>query len=99
MSARVNIDQRALDALLNDVNGPVGKELTRRAIRVEAAAKRYAPVDTGRLRSSIQNSLSRDADGLVAKVGTDVEYALYQEMGTRHQPGTPFLRPALGAAK
>jgi HK97 gp10 family phage protein len=27
-------------------------------------------------------------------VETDVEYAIYQEMGTRYQSGTPFLKPS-----
>lgn len=31
-------------------------------------------------------------------MGTDVEYAPHQEFGTRYQPGTPHVRPALETA-
>lgn len=77
---------------------PVAKELQRRAVKVETAAKRLAPVDTGRLRANITNALGRDGEGLFADIGSDVEYAIYVELGTRHTPAQPYLRPALGAA-
>ena len=69
--------------------------LLRLALQVERAAKRLAPVDTGRLRSSIGHTLRRDAGGLLATVGTSVEYASYVEFGTRYMRAQPFLRPAL----
>lgn len=94
----IRFDQAALDRVLNGTNGPVARDLLRRTIRVESAAKRLAPVDTGRLRSSITHSLERDSRGLVGFVGTNVEYAIYQEFGTRYQRGQPYLRPALRAA-
>ena len=87
-----------LDALLNGVAGPVGRDLTRRAIRVESAAKQLAPVDTGRLRSSITWALGKDGRGLYAAVGTNVFYAVFQELGTRYMAAHPFLVPALRAA-
>lgn len=60
------------------------------AYKIEHTAKRLAPVDTGRLRSSITTVLKR----LAAEVGTDVEYAIYQEYGTRYHEAQPFLLPA-----
>lgn len=86
-----------LERLFTSPEGGVAKDLARRAIRVERAAKRLAPVDTGRLRASITHELQRDARGLLAMVGTNVTYAAYQEFGTSHQQGKPFLRPALYA--
>lgn len=62
------------------------------AMAVEGDAKRFAPVDTGRLRNSIHYAKSGDLEYMV---GTDVEYGIYQEFGTRYQSGTPFLRPAV----
>lgn len=59
----------------------------------ERYAKGYAPVDTGRLRNSISHDISETEKA--AYIGTNVEYAPYQEFGTRTQPGTPFLAPAL----
>lgn len=88
----------ALEQLFESEEGPVGKELARRAIKVENSAKRLCPVDTGRLRSSITHSIERDSEGLVAFVGTDVNYALYVELGTRHTRAQPFLRPATRSA-
>jgi hypothetical protein len=54
--------------------------------------------DTGRLLGSIKHELGEDAEGLYAKIGTDVAYALYLELGTRYMAPRPFLRPALLAA-
>lgn len=81
-----------LDALLNGPNGPVAKDLVRRALRVQREAKRLCPVDTGRLRSSIAWRVERDWRGLMAVVGTNVSYAAPVEFNTK-----PFLRPALMA--
>jgi HK97 gp10 family phage protein len=93
-SFRVN--RLALDQLLNGPSGPVAKELERTAISVERTAKRLCPVDTGRLRSSISHGLEKSPlGGLSAVVGTNVNYALPVEFGTRFTPPQPFLRPAL----
>lgn len=96
---RTRLDRAALDRLLHSPDGPVGKDLLRRVVRVETAAKRHAPVDTGRLRSSITHAVERDSRGLVGLVGTNVEYAPHVEFGTLRQPAQPYLRPALGAAR
>lgn len=95
----VRLDQGAIADLLNGEDGPVGEDLLRRAIRVESAAKRACPVDTGRLRSSITHALERDGRGLVAMVGTNVSYALPVELGTFRMRAQPFLRPSLAAAR
>lgn len=94
----IRFDQAALHDLFNSVDGPVAKDLQRRAIKVTTAATRLCPVDTGRLRSSITNELGADSGGLFALIGTNVEYAIYVELGTRHAAAQAFLRPALGAA-
>jgi phage gpG-like protein len=98
-------DTGALEKLLNGVDGPVAADLLRRAIRVEAAAKNFATgngggpkVRTGRLRSSISHVIGKDAAGLYADVGSNVEYAGFVELGTRRMPAYPYLRPALPAA-
>lgn len=97
MASRFRYDQGALDRLFRSPDGPVGKELTRRTVRIEGNAKRLCPVDTGRLRASITRTLERDARGLVGIIGTNVEYAPYVELGTSRMGPKPFLRPALGA--
>lgn len=96
---RVVWNRGALQALLQGPQGAVAADLVRRAIRVDRTAKRLAPVDTGRLRSSIAWQLETDARGLHAVVGTNVHYAIHQEFGTSRMAAHPFLRPALEAAK
>lgn len=64
-------------------------------------AKALAPVDTGRLRDSIGSR----TEGLSCRVGTDVPYGLFQEVGFRshksgaHIPGRYYLRDGLAAAR
>lgn len=97
----VRIDEAGLARLLESEEGPVAKDLLRRLIKVERAAKRLCPVDTGRLRSSITHDpdLRRDEQGLYGVVGTNVEYAPHVEFGTSRMRAQPFLRPALDAAR
>lgn len=95
MAEDVRIDRAALGQLLASPTGAVAKDLERRALSIEGAAKRLCPVDTGRLRSSITHALGVDVQGLKADIGSDVEYAVYVELGTSRAAAQPFLRPAL----
>ncbi len=117
MPNRVRIVEHpaALNRLLNGQHGGIARDLARRAVRVQNAAKlnatgravagannpegRGPKVDTGRLRSSIQWELREDQHGLVARIGTNVEYGYYLETGLRNGRTYPFLRPALAAAR
>jgi HK97 gp10 family phage protein len=95
----VEINGDALRELFESPSGEVAKDLQRRALQVDRAAKRNCPVDTGRLRSSITNEIGTDAQGLVATIGTNVEYAPYVELGTSKMAAQPFLLPALEAGQ
>lgn len=99
MAEFTRFDDAAWDRLVSGPDSEVGKDLKRRANRVERAAKRAAPVDTGRLRSSITNELGAEGSDLVARIGTDVEYAAFVELGTSRAPAQPYLRPALDAGR
>lgn len=57
--------------------------------KVEADAARQAPVDTGRLRSSIASEVSSESKKLSGLVGSNVEYAPIQEVQQ------PYLGPAI----
>jgi HK97 gp10 family phage protein len=62
---------------------------------IQNAARGYCPVDTGRLRSSIQRSdVQSDDKGAFIDVGTNVTYAPHVEFGTAAQQPQPYLRPA-----
>lgn len=73
-------------------------ELWRFALTTQNLARLYCPVDTGRLRSSIQVSRGRDAQGAFVDIGTNVEYAAFVEFGTSRMSAQPYLRPALAVA-
>lgn len=89
------INPEAMHGLFHATDGPVAKALAQKAFQVENSAKRFAPVDTGRLRASITTVFGQDDQGQVALVGSNVEYCVYVETGTRFMQAQPFLRPAL----
>lgn len=122
MSGFVAFDAAALHDLFESPDGPVGKDLVRRGVNVQAAAKRSLrqhgtgrvyvhghvshqasspgqppATDTGRLLTSITQRLGHDERGLVERVGSDVEYTVPLERGTRTIEPRPFLMPALRA--
>lgn len=90
---------------LTDNSGEVLKELQDKiptvleawGLQAERHAKKYCPVDTGRLRNSISHA-EGDEEGTEV-IGTNVEYAAPVEMGHILPNGKfvqpkPFLRPA-----
>lgn len=102
---RLVFDPAAMRELLRSEQGAAARDLLRRGLRVEAAAKNFATgvgggprVRTGRLRASISTALGADAEGVYVDVGSNVEYAGFVELGTRYMSARPYLRPALPAA-
>lgn len=79
------------DKVLSEVDQLIKQKLRLAALLVERTAKRMCPVRTGTLRRSITRQIGKRE----ARVGSNVEYALYVEMGTKRWVGKPFLRPAL----
>lgn len=88
----IHLDQKAIEGL-GGHEGVIGA-LILLAQAGEAAAKDHAPVDTGNLRRSITHEIDTGKKPF-ARVGTNVIYAVYQEIGTRHHPAHPFMRPAM----
>lgn len=69
---------------LTGPHGDIARDLAKRAIRVESRAKQLCPVDTGRLRASITWELVRSSGGVfVARIGTNVDYAMVVHEGRR----------------
>lgn len=85
MAGGVNIEIEGADALIGFLGGLsdqvadiVSEEIEAGVQSIREDAVKLAPVDTGRLRSSIQ----AEASGLNGEVKTNVEYAGYMEFGT-----------------
>ncbi len=75
---------------IKDLDAANLKALTESAILVEGKAVATVHVITSKLK----NSITRDVEKTTAYVGTDVEYAPFEELGTRFRPPHPYLRPA-----
>ena len=86
----VRVDNR--DEFKRGMEAALATALEEIGLVAEGYAKRACPVDTGRLRNSITHIV--DEDGKCAIIGTNVEYAPYVELGTRHQKPQPYLKPA-----
>ena len=68
------------EEVLEEMENTVTRVLETCGLVAEGYAKRLAPVDTGSLRNSISHKV--DTGGGVVYIGTNVEYAVYVEMGT-----------------
>ena len=86
---RAEVEQRLDDA--------IERALTAVGTQVTNYARANAPVDTGRLKNSITFETLSDEDAVV--IGSNVEYAPYQELSTSKMKaangGKGFLRPAI----
>jgi len=78
----VRLNQAAFREYVTYPQGAIGRELFRRATRVQTKAKNLCPVATGRLRSSITVAMGLEGGQLVARVGTNVKYAMFIHNGT-----------------
>lgn len=90
-------NQAELDHLLKSTAGPLGKYLGGVAARVETAAKGRCPVDTGRLRSSINWRVELHEGELCGVVATSADYARFVHDGTKYVDARPFLVDGLRA--
>ena len=77
MTIQIKVDNTK--AVLADTQKHKERALIKCGAAWESYAKQGSPVDTGRLRSSLTHEM--EGDDTVA-IGTDVEYGIYQELGT-----------------
>lgn len=78
--ARVQVDRTAI---LRAARRAAREELEIGMRQAQARAKILAPVDTGRLRSSIRYTITDRALGVTADLRSDVSYAEYVHDGTQ----------------
>jgi len=88
-------EQKRIESDLRKLRGPEMLQAMRNAVLIVLRdVKINSPVDTGRLRSSITPEVFADGDDVVGVVGSNVEYAKWQEFGTRpHWPPPGALQP------
>ena len=79
--------------IANDIKSALLRWLETCGLVAEGYAKKLAPVDTGNLRNSITHEVD-DGEPAVY-IGTNVEYAPYQGLGTIYMEAQPFLKPAV----
>ncbi len=84
---RVKIDQKALREIRDTASE---KSVSKVVDYAYDEARRLCPVDTGKLRESI--------DKRRMSIIAETDYALFVEIGTRFMAAQPFLRPAMIAA-
>jgi HK97 gp10 family phage protein len=104
MSVDVKLETRILDSLAKNFDGNVDKVLGDLAKQTVALAITRTPRDparppkdpsqptTGQLRAG--NNFEQVKVGLW-RAYNNVEYAIYQELGTSRMPARPFLLPAM----
>ncbi len=88
----MNSLKRKLTDYAANASRKVTSALYKGALMIEGDAKPMAPVDSGTLRGSISHEVKPEEG--IAIVGTTVDYAPWQEFGTRKIPPHPYLRPA-----
>lgn len=90
---RVTLDAASMVKLSRAVDARLVHPITD---EIEADMKRYVPVLSGDLRSTIRAEHG-DGYGRVwfGDVGRDIDYHLYVEFGTSKMDAQPFARPAL----
>jgi len=91
---RIETNTVKLDALTPKVKRNIVNALNRASLRQVAAAQIKAPVDTGYLRSSIQQEKQATVADMEAVNAVGAEYGIYQELGTIRQAAQPYMLPA-----
>ena len=71
-----------LENLTNKIEEDLLNETNSSALLIQSNAKRYAPVNMGALRNSIQLTEESNKGKLVFTVGSKLSYAPYMEFGT-----------------
>lgn len=78
--------KRVYDTFVDMFDDIVGNEVRNQAVNL-------APVDTGRLRSSIIYTKEQRGTSRFVIVSANTNYAIFQELGTTRMRPQPYLRP------
>ena len=109
MPVRTRPNPQAIKILSTDLAAQIhtiGKEVEQTAKRsMRAGGTPHVPSNPGEpprretknLHDSIMTETQQELEGIETRVGTNVEYGLHLELGTRRIKPRPWLRPALAA--
>lgn len=84
-----------LERLVNSLPDKFAKGMQDACHLVEAKAVEKVPVDTGYLKNTITNKVTKEGSIVDGWVYATAEYAPFIELGTYKMPAKPFLYPAL----
>jgi hypothetical protein len=90
---RIEYSSGGIRNLMAAPNGGIVVYMHRQGEKVRNAARRNAPVDTGRLRGSITSEMRRDGNRVTVRIGSNLPYAVYTEEGTGIYAGRGMIRP------
>jgi len=92
---------KVLEGMAKEYPNAVYRGCVDTGLKIEQEAKKNETrVDTGNLRSSISTHADKEAKTVMVTAGgsaeglKDVDYAVYQEFGTRYMPGLFFMTNA-----
>ena len=88
------LDTRVLDKITAELKPKARTIVNEYGLIVTGDAAKFAPVDTGALRSSITSESKMTGD-MTFTVSDGVEYGVYQEFGTSRMSAQPFMIPAI----
>lgn len=86
--------EKQLMELINNIDKSAESILEEGCENIKTEAKKLAPVDTGKLKDSIDTRFASKKYDHEGYVYSDIDYALFVELGTRYQAPQPFLYPA-----
>ena len=106
MSVKTRPNPKAMKIILTEVAAQMhttGKEIERVAKNSmrdggtpHVASRPGEPprIDTKNLHESIKTETEKDRNSVETRIGTNVDYGLYLELGTSKMAARPWLRPA-----
>jgi len=96
----VKLNEAGIKRLLSSPDGAVYADIRKRGNRVLQRARVLAPVDQGQLRASLAQEMLVRNGAPIARIGTNVKYAIFVHEGTgvygpRRTPITPVRKRLL----